>query len=94
MTGYILCALFVTAGLFILMDVRPRDVTDRLKKPFEKEVNRKMRIRRITGKKPSTAQRMMEEAVTMLAPPAWVNRYPPTETCPSCWRWRAFCSGW
>ena len=48
------------------MDVRPRDVTDELKKPFEREVNRKKRIRFITGKKPSAVQRMMEEAVTML----------------------------
>ena len=32
MTAYLICALFVTAGLFILMDVRPRDVTDELKK--------------------------------------------------------------
>jgi len=46
--------------------VRPRDVTDELKKPFEREVNRKKRIRFITGKKPSAVQRMMEEAVTML----------------------------
>lgn len=66
MTAYLICALFVTAGLFILMDVRPRDVTDELKKPFEREVNRKKRIRFITGKKPSAVQRMMEEAVTML----------------------------
>jgi len=65
-TAYLICALFVTAGLFILMDVRPRDVTDELKKPFEREVNRKKRIRFITGKKPSAVQRMMEEAVTML----------------------------
>lgn len=66
MTAYLICALFVTAGLFILMDVRPRDVTDELKKPFEREANRKKRIRFITGKKPSAVQRMMEEAVTML----------------------------
>ena len=66
MTAYLICALFVTAGLFILMDVRPRDVTDELKKPFEREVNRKKRIRFITGKKPSAVQRMMEDAVTML----------------------------
>ncbi len=66
MTACLICALFVTAGLFILMDVRPRDVTDELKKPFEREVNRKKRIRFITGKKPSAVQRMMEEAVTML----------------------------
>lgn len=66
MTAYLICALFVTAGLFILMDVRPRDVTDELKKPFERGVNRKKRIRFITGKKPSAVQRMVEEAVTML----------------------------
>lgn len=67
MTGYILCALLVTAGLFILTDTRPQDVMGELKKPFEKEVNRKRRIRQITGKKPSPTQRMIEEAVTMLA---------------------------
>lgn len=66
MTAYILCAVLVTAGLFFLTDTRPRDVTRELKKPFENEVNRKRRIRKITGKKPSPAQRMMEEAVTML----------------------------
>lgn len=66
MTAYIICAVLVTAGLFFLTDTRPRDVTRELKKPFENEVNRKRRIRKITGKKPSPAQRMMEEAVTML----------------------------
>ena len=66
MTGSIVCALLVTAGLFLLTGVRPRDMTEGLMKPFEKEVNRKKRIRHMTGKKPSSAQRMMEEAVTML----------------------------
>lgn len=66
MTACLICALFVTSGLFILMDVRPRDVTVELKKPFEREVNRKKRIRFITGRKPSAVQRMLEEAVTML----------------------------
>jgi hypothetical protein len=66
MTGSIVCALLVTAGLFLLTGVRPRDMTVGLMKPFEKEVNRKKRIRHMTGKKPSAAQRMMEEAVTML----------------------------
>jgi len=66
MTGYILCALLVTAGLFILTGTRPGDVTSELKKPFEKEVNRKRRIRQMTGKKPSPVQYMIEEAVTML----------------------------
>lgn len=53
MTGYILCALLVTAGLFLLTGVHPRDMTEGLKKPFEKEINRKKRIRHMTGKKPS-----------------------------------------
>ena len=66
MTAYLLCALFVTAGLFILTGTRPRDVTDELRMPFERGVSRKKRIRHITGKKPSAAQRMMEEAVVML----------------------------
>lgn len=66
MTGSIVCALLVTAGLFLLTGIRPRDMTEGLMKPFEKEVNRKKRIRHMTGKKPSSAQRMMEEAVTML----------------------------
>ena len=66
MTGCFFCALFVTAGLFFLTDVRPRDVTEVLKKPFEQDVSRKKRIRFITGKKPSMLQKMLEEAVTML----------------------------
>lgn len=66
MTGSIICALLVTAGLFLLTDIHPRDMTEGLKKPFEKEINRKKRIRHMTGKKPSPVQRMMEEAVTML----------------------------
>ncbi|MEG1513391.1 MAG: hypothetical protein RSD95_00740 [Clostridia bacterium] len=66
MTGYILCALLVTVGLFLLTGTKARDVTDRLRMPFERDISQKKRIRQITGKKPSTAQRMMEEAVTML----------------------------
>lgn len=66
MTGYILCALLVTAGLFILTGTRPGDVTRELKKPFERQVSRKRRIRQMTGKKPSPVQYMIEEAVTML----------------------------
>lgn len=66
MTGSIICALLVTAGLFLLTGVRPRDMTEGVMKPFETEVNRKKRIRHMTGKKPSSVQRMMEEAVTML----------------------------
>lgn len=66
MIAYLLCALFVTTGLFIMADVRPRDVTEELKKPFQHSVSRRKRIRHITGKKPSFAQRMMEEASVML----------------------------
>ncbi len=66
MLAYILCTLFITAGLFILTDVRPRDVIEPLQKPFEQDVNRKKRIRFLTGKKPSAIQRMKEEAVSML----------------------------
>lgn len=66
MMACILCALFITMGLFIMTDTRPKDVTDELRKPFEKSVSRRKRIRHITGKKPSLAQRMMEEAVVML----------------------------
>ena len=66
MVGYILCALLVTAGLFVLTDVRPRDVTEGLRRPFEKDVGRKRRIRQITGSMPSLRQRLMEEAVAML----------------------------
>ena len=66
MIAYLLCALFVTTGLFIMADVRPRDVTEELKKPFQRSVSRRKRIRHITGKKPSFAQRMMEEASVML----------------------------
>ncbi len=66
MIAYFLCVLFVTAGLFLLTDVRPRDVTGPLQKPFEQDVSRKRKIRFITGKKPSAIQKMKEEAVTML----------------------------
>ena len=66
MVGYILCALLVTAGLFVLTDVRPRDMTEGLRRPFEKEVGRKRRIRQITGSAPSLRQRLMEEAAGML----------------------------
>ena len=66
MVGYILCALLVTAGLFVLTDVRPRDVTEGLRRPFEKDIGRKRRIRQVTGSMPSLRQRLMEEAVAML----------------------------
>lgn len=66
MTGSFLCALLITAGLFLMTNVRPRDVAGPLKKPFERSLSRKKRVRFITGKKPSAVQRMAEEAVTML----------------------------
>jgi len=66
MIAYFLCAIFITAGLFILTDVRPRDVIEPMQKPFEQGVSRKKKIRFITGKKPSAIQKMKEEAVSML----------------------------
>ena len=80
MVGYILCALLVTAGLFVLTDVRPRDVTEGLRRPFEKDVGRKRRIRQITGSMPSLRQRLMEEAVAMLDASGMANRWPPIAT--------------
>lgn len=66
MTASILCTLLVTAGLFFLTGVHPRDISQRLKKPFERKVATRQKIHFITGKKLTPVQRMMEEAVTML----------------------------
>lgn len=66
MIGSFICALLITAGLFFLTDVRPRDLTEQFKKPFETSVSRRRKIHFITGKKPTITQRMLDEAVTML----------------------------
>lgn len=66
MTASILCTLLVTAGLFFLTGVRPQDISEKLKKPFERKVATRQKIHFITGKKLTPVQRMMEEAITML----------------------------
>jgi Flp pilus assembly protein TadB len=61
-----LCALLVTAGLFILLGVRPGDVAVGLRKPFLQKRERQRRIRRITGKPRGRLAATLDSARDML----------------------------
>ena len=62
-----LCALLVTAGLFLLLGVRPGNVTGGLRKPFHQRRKRQHRIRRITGKPKGRLASTLDSARDMLA---------------------------
>ena len=62
----ILTALLITAGLFIILKIRPADISQVILKPFEKKRNLRRRITRLTGKKPGPIRRRLNEAQQML----------------------------
>ena len=59
-------ALLIMAGLFLILGIRPVDVTVVLLKPFKRRKERHQRIRAITGKKPGFIQRQLRDAQQML----------------------------
>jgi len=59
-------ALLIMAGLFLILGIRPKDVTVVLLKPFKRRKERQQRIRAITGKKPGFIQRQLRDAQQML----------------------------
>ena len=67
MTTSLCCALLIIIGLFLITGTRFSDLLDGITKPFQKNIERKKRIQRITGKKPNRQQRMANEAAEMLA---------------------------
>ena len=67
MTTSLCCALLIIIGLFLITGTRFSDLLDGITKPFQKNIERKKRIQRITGKKPNRLQRMANEAAEMLA---------------------------
>lgn len=67
MIAQILCALFITAGLFYLFKVRPSDMTTKLAKPLERRRNEMKRIRRITGKPKGKLAATADNAKEMLS---------------------------
>lgn len=66
MTTSLCCALLVIIGLFLVTGTRFSDLLDGITKPFQKDIERKKRIQRITKKKPNRFQRMANEAAEML----------------------------
>ena len=59
MTTSLCCALLVIIGLFLATGTRFSDLMDGITKPFQKDIERKKRIQRITKKKPNRFQRMV-----------------------------------
>lgn len=66
MTMQILSALLITAGLFLLLGIRPSDMARPFSKPFQHQKERKNRIRRITGKPKRKLATTMDDAKDML----------------------------
>ncbi|NLW12387.1 MAG: hypothetical protein GX028_10290 [Clostridiaceae bacterium] len=62
----ILTALLITAGLFIILKIRPVDISQVIMKPFEKKRKLRQRITKLTGKKPGPIRRRLNEAQQML----------------------------
>lgn len=62
MTIQILCTLLITAGLFLIFNVRPSDIA----KPLERQRKKKRRIRRITDKPKGKLEATMDSAKEML----------------------------
>lgn len=61
-----LTALLITAGLFIILNIRPADISQVILKPFEKKRKLHQRITKLTGKKPGPIRRRLNEAQHML----------------------------
>jgi tight adherence protein B len=66
MTVQILCALLIIAGLFLLLDIHPSDMTGKLSTLFQKSSEKKRRIRRITGKPKNKLVATVDDAKRML----------------------------
>lgn len=62
-----LCALLITAGLFLFLGIRPVDVLGGLRKPLLRQRKRRSRIRRITGKPKGKLAAALDSAKDMLA---------------------------
>lgn len=62
----IACALLLTAGLFLLLNIQPRDFAQVLFKPILRRRRRSQRIRALTGAKNGPVQRQIEAARLML----------------------------
>jgi len=62
----LICALLITAGLFLFLRVRLSDVMERLSKPFVKRYEREKRIRQIVGKSQGKLVRTIQNAKQML----------------------------
>lgn len=61
-----LCALLVTAGLFILLGIKPKDVFGKLLRPLEKWREKRKRINSLTGKQPGFIERQLSAMRQML----------------------------
>lgn len=66
MLDKILTALLITAGLFIILKIRPADISQVILKSFEKKRKLHQRITKLTGKKPGPIRRKLNEAQQML----------------------------
>ncbi len=66
MTIQILCALLIVVGLFLLLGIRPSDMTHPFAKPFQHQRERKRRIRRISGKSKGKLAVTIDDAKDML----------------------------
>ncbi|MFA0814576.1 MAG: type II secretion system F family protein [Anaerofustis sp.] len=62
----ILCALLIIAGLFLMHGIRISDMTGWLVNPFQRQHERKKRIRRITGKRKGRLTAAADNAKEML----------------------------
>lgn len=62
----ILTALLITAGLLIILKIRPADISQVIMKPFKKKRILHQRITKLTGKKPGPIRRRLNEAQQML----------------------------
>lgn len=60
------CTLLLTAGLFLLLNIQPRDFVQVLLKPILRRRLRRQRIRALTGAKAGPVQRQIEAAGLML----------------------------
>jgi len=61
-----LCALLIIAGLFLLLGIRPSDITRPFAKPFQRQREEKDRIRRINGKPKGKLAATVDDAKAML----------------------------
>jgi Flp pilus assembly protein TadB len=61
-----LCALLIIAGLFLVLGIRPSDMTVPFTKPFQRQRQRKKQIRRITGQPKSRLSATVDDAKAML----------------------------